>query len=94
MGLGVGEGTSGAATTYFSTNDIESAVARASELGANVLMPVTQVMDIGTMAILVDPFGADLRALAARRLRRVHASCTKKTLRAGSTTPRLTRGRQ
>src|ERR1700678_1207509 len=28
MGLGIGEGTNGAATTYFSTNDIESAVAR------------------------------------------------------------------
>ena len=57
MGLSVGEGMNGAATTYFSTNDLESAVARASKLGANVMMPVTQIMDIGTMALLVDPFG-------------------------------------
>jgi uncharacterized protein len=57
MGLSVGEGMNGATTTYFSTGDIGSAVARATELGANVMMPVTQIMDIGTMALLVDPFG-------------------------------------
>lgn len=57
MGLSVGEGTSGAMTTYFSTPDIDSAVARASERGARVVMPVTPIMDIGTMALLEDPFG-------------------------------------
>jgi predicted enzyme related to lactoylglutathione lyase len=57
MGLGIAEGTSGAATTYFATTNIESAVTRATDLGANVVLAPTQVADIGTMAILVDPFG-------------------------------------
>jgi predicted enzyme related to lactoylglutathione lyase len=47
----------GATTTYFSTGDIEAATARALELGASSVMPVTPIMDIGTMALLVDPFG-------------------------------------
>jgi predicted enzyme related to lactoylglutathione lyase len=57
-GLGQNEGARGVATTYFSTSSIDSAVAQAVELGANVTMPVMPVMELGTMALLVDPTGA------------------------------------
>jgi predicted enzyme related to lactoylglutathione lyase len=58
MGLGIGEGTNGNTTTYFATSDIEGEVKKALDLGASVMMPVTPVMEIGTMAILTDPSGA------------------------------------
>jgi predicted enzyme related to lactoylglutathione lyase len=58
IGLGIAEGTNGNTTTYFTSSDIEGDVAKASELGASAMMPVTNVMDLGTMAILIDPSGA------------------------------------
>jgi uncharacterized protein len=58
LGLGLSEGTHGAATTYFSTSNIEDAVARASDDGAAVVMPRMDVMDLGSMALLTDPVGA------------------------------------
>lgn len=58
FGLGQGEGSTGAATTYFSTSNINDVVARASDNGASVLMGPMDVMDLGSMAILTDPLGA------------------------------------
>jgi hypothetical protein len=58
MGLGVSEDANGTPNTYFSTNDMASSIARASELGAQVVVPAMKVMDVGTMAIVRDPFGA------------------------------------
>jgi hypothetical protein len=58
LGLGITDDGNGAATTYFSTKDIEAAITRATELGASVIVPAMQVMDLGWMAILVDPVGA------------------------------------
>ena len=59
MGLGIGDGPRPASTTtYFSTSDIEVRGGSSHRLGASVMMPVMQVMDIGSMAILIDPFGA------------------------------------
>jgi uncharacterized protein len=58
IGLGIAEGMNGNTTTYFSSSDIETDVKKATELGAHPMMPVTQVLDIGTMAILLDPAGA------------------------------------
>jgi predicted enzyme related to lactoylglutathione lyase len=58
FGLGQGEGARGVATTYFSTTSIDATVAQAIKLGASVTMPVMAVMDLGTMAILLDPAGA------------------------------------
>ncbi|MGC1238399.1 MAG: VOC family protein [Acidimicrobiales bacterium] len=58
MGLGVTDDGNGAPTTYFSTKEIGAAVGRATELGATVIVPAMEVMDLGWMAILVDPVGA------------------------------------
>jgi len=59
MGLGIFDGaTTAAFQTYFSTSDIEGTVARAMGLGASSVMPVMQVMDLGKMAMLIDPEGA------------------------------------
>src|SRR5665213_2789365 len=58
LGLGQNEASHGEITTYFSTSDVNDAVQRAVELGASVTMPATHVMDLGTMAVLVDPVGA------------------------------------
>lgn len=58
MGLGVGEGMAGQATVYFNAPSIDDALAKATELGASVLMPKMQVMELGAMAMLRDPAGA------------------------------------
>jgi predicted enzyme related to lactoylglutathione lyase len=58
LGLGRNEGGRGAMTTYFSTSKIDDAVARATDLGASVVVPAMQVMDLGSMALLADPTGA------------------------------------
>src|ERR1700677_479256 len=58
MGLGIADGMNGNTTTYFTTTDIEAEVKKATALGASAMMPVTAVMDLGTMAILLDPAGA------------------------------------
>lgn len=43
---------------YLATQDADAAVARALELGAQVVFPVMQVMEFGRMAILTDPTAA------------------------------------
>jgi predicted enzyme related to lactoylglutathione lyase len=58
IGLGIGEGTNGNTTTYFASSDVEEDVKKATDRGASVMMPATKVMDLGTMAILIDPAGA------------------------------------
>lgn len=57
--LGIGEQPDGQGSwvTYFSTPDIEAACARAKAEGANVFFPPMQVMDVGWMAIVMDPTG-------------------------------------
>jgi predicted enzyme related to lactoylglutathione lyase len=58
FGLAQNDGARGVATTYFSTSTIERTVEQSVGLGASVTMPVTSVMDLGTMALLNDPTGA------------------------------------
>jgi predicted enzyme related to lactoylglutathione lyase len=58
LGLGQMEGATGAMTTYFATSSVEEAIAKATALGATVVMPAMQVMTAGTMAVLLDPSGA------------------------------------
>ncbi|TWP52027.1 VOC family protein [Lentzea tibetensis] len=43
---------------YFETEDVDAAVARATEAGGSVVMPATDYPDVGRMAWLTDPFGA------------------------------------
>ncbi len=58
LGLGKTDGVHGVATTYFSTSNIDDAITRASEGGATTLMGRMDVMELGSMAVLVDPVGA------------------------------------
>ncbi|HVB51347.1 MAG TPA: hypothetical protein VND89_06395 [Acidimicrobiales bacterium] len=58
FGLGQGEGGQGVATTYFATRAIDDTVEQAVALGATIIMPATPVMELGSMAWLVDPVGA------------------------------------
>jgi hypothetical protein len=58
LGLMQMEGAQGAATSYFSTSNIDDAISRATEGGATVVMPRMDVTDLGSMAVLVDPVGA------------------------------------
>lgn len=58
MGLAVRDGARGEVTTYFATNDVAASLARAEQLGARVSLPVTSIMDLGAMALVVDPTGA------------------------------------
>jgi predicted enzyme related to lactoylglutathione lyase len=44
--------------SYVSVDDADTAAARITELGGNVVMPVMQVMTAGRMAIFADPEGA------------------------------------
>jgi uncharacterized protein len=43
---------------YFATDNIEADLARAVELGANILSPAMAVGDFGSMAVCEDPIGA------------------------------------
>ena len=43
---------------YFQVGDVESATAKAGELGAKVLMPVRKMENVGTWSIVADPQGA------------------------------------
>jgi len=58
LGLGQNEGSHGEITTYFKSSNIDDGLQKAVELGASVALPATKVMDVGTMAVLVDPTGA------------------------------------
>lgn len=58
--LGIGEqpGGQGQWVTYFSTSDIERTAERVKDNGGNVFVPPMQVMDVGWMALVMDPTGA------------------------------------
>ncbi|MFE1438809.1 VOC family protein [Streptomyces sp. NPDC058739] len=43
---------------YIEVTDADAAVARAQELGGSVLMPATDLPDVGRIAVLADPYGA------------------------------------
>ena len=58
FGLGVDERAKGDVTTYFASADINDSVKCALNLGASVVAPVMDVMDLGKMALLLDPAGA------------------------------------
>jgi uncharacterized protein len=70
--IGVGEGTGGgmmkqmmpgapsAWLAYVQVDDLAAATAKAKSLGATVLRDVTEVMDAGSLSIIVDPTGAVL----------------------------------
>ncbi|MEU9703736.1 VOC family protein [Streptomyces sp. NPDC047981] len=45
-------------TTYLSTNDLDAAVASATDAGGTVMVPAMDVMDLGRMAVITDPTGA------------------------------------
>lgn len=57
LGLSRFEGSKGSTTTYFSTSDIDASVQRGIELGATVLTATSRVVDLGSMAVLLDPSG-------------------------------------
>jgi predicted enzyme related to lactoylglutathione lyase len=46
--------------SYVQVDDIEAATAKAKKLGATVVKEVTEVMDAGWLALIVDPTGAAL----------------------------------
>ena len=58
--LGIGEQSDGQGrwVTYFSTSDIDKACERATANGGQVFFPPMQVMDVGSMALVLDPTGA------------------------------------
>ncbi len=58
LGLGQSEGSHGRTTTYFATSNIDDAIKKATDLGATVTTPAMEVMELGSMAVLVDPTGA------------------------------------
>jgi predicted enzyme related to lactoylglutathione lyase len=58
MGLGQAPEGSGVMVTYFSTDDVHASTKKAEEMGATVVMAPMDVMDIGSMAMLIDPTGA------------------------------------
>jgi hypothetical protein len=58
LGLGRSEDARGTATTYFSTANIDDALKRDGDLGASIMVPSMQVMDLGYMALLTDPTGS------------------------------------
>lgn len=45
-------------TTFFSVADIDATVAKASELGGNLMMPIITVEGNGRLAVMADPTGA------------------------------------
>jgi predicted enzyme related to lactoylglutathione lyase len=68
--IGVGDGTGGGMMTnpmkgapsmwipYVDVSDIESSTKKAKALGANILLDVTPVADMGRMSVFADPTGA------------------------------------
>lgn len=51
---------------YVGVDDIRASTARARELGAQMLMDVTEVGDFGLMSMFVDPTGATLAMWQAK----------------------------
>lgn len=58
LGIGEQSGGRGNWVTYFSTSDIEGTIERVKANGGQVFFPPMQVMDVGWMALVVDPTGA------------------------------------
>ena len=58
MGLGQAPQGRGVMVTYFSTDDVRASTKKAEALGATIAMAPMDVMDVGSMAVLVDPTGA------------------------------------
>ncbi len=58
MGVGQGPGGQGHLVPYFATSDIAASTTKAAELGATVLMGPMQVMEVGSMSLIMDPAGA------------------------------------
>jgi uncharacterized protein len=70
--IGVGEGTGGgmvqqqapgapsAWLSYVLVDDVKAATEKAKSLGAKIMQDVTEVMDMGSLSIIVDPTGAVL----------------------------------
>jgi len=70
--IGVGDGTGGGMMqhpvpgapsmwlAYVLVDDIQAATKKAASLGATILKDVTEVMDMGSLSIIVDPTGAML----------------------------------
>ena len=68
--IGVGEGTGGGMMkqmipgapsswmAYILVDDIAAATKKAKSLGATIMKEVTEVMDMGSLSIIVDPTGA------------------------------------
>ncbi|MEO6323119.1 MAG: VOC family protein [Thermoanaerobaculia bacterium] len=52
------QGTTSHWGSYISVADIDASAARAEELGAEILAPPFDVMDVGRMAVVKDPVGA------------------------------------
>jgi hypothetical protein len=50
---------------YFAVADTDASVAKATELGASVMMPPTDI-EPGRFAVLVDPVGAMFNVLALK----------------------------
>jgi predicted enzyme related to lactoylglutathione lyase len=49
-------------SVYLATDDVKATVDAATERGASVIVPPSDVGDLGTMAVLVDPTGAAIGA--------------------------------
>ncbi len=70
--IGVGSGTGGGHDetshagapsmwlSYVLVDDIKISTEKAKSLGANIIRPVTEVMDMGWLSIITDPTGAML----------------------------------
>ena len=43
---------------YFAVEDCDAKVQKATELGANVMVPAQDIPGVGRFAILIDPLGA------------------------------------
>lgn len=50
--------------TYVTLDDIDRTVAQCTELGGKVLQPVMAIPNVGRMAVLQDPQGAVIHAIA------------------------------
>ena len=52
-------------SVYFMVEDLEASIARATSLGATIVMPSTQAGDVGKFSILQDPQGAGFTIIQA-----------------------------
>jgi predicted enzyme related to lactoylglutathione lyase len=54
-------------TAYFTVQNVDESLKKASTLGGKVLMPATDVMDVGRMAVIQDPSGAPFAIWQAKK---------------------------